>query len=260
MYPQLHHPAPAALGDPQLRRALVYAIDRQQIADELSAGYSPVAHSIIAPDQPQYAFVESSIVRYDYDPRRAVQLIEGLGFTRGPDGMFRDGNGERLTVKIQTTVNDTSQKTTLAAADYWQRIGVTGDTMVLSPAAGGRPDRWAYTGFDLVNQGHGVDGITNLLHSSAAPLPERNYQAPAAARNRGSYVNPEYDVLMDRYLATIPVPERMQALAQLVRWQTDLQLVTGFFYSVNAILLSNRLENTHPGTGWNAHEWDVRRG
>ena len=64
--------------------------------------------------------------------------------------------------------------------------------------------------------------------------------------------------LMDRYLATIPLPERMQALAQLVHWQTDLQLVVGFFYSVNAILLSNRLENTHPGTGWNAHEWNVK--
>ena len=127
----------------------------------------------------------------------------------------------------------------------------------MSPAAGGRPDRWAYTGFDLVNQSHGVDGITNVLHSSAAPLPERNYMAPAAARNRGSYVNPEYDAVMDRYLTTIPMGERMQALAQLVRWQTDLQLVIGFLYSVNAILLADRVRDTHPGTGWNAHEWAV---
>jgi hypothetical protein len=71
-------------------------------------------------------------------------------------------------------------------------------------------------------------------------------------------VNPEYDAIMDRYLTTIPMAERMQHLAQLVRWQTDLQLVIGFFYSVNGILLSDRLVNTHPGTGWNAHQWDVR--
>ena len=258
MYPQHHHPSPAILGEAQFRRALVHAIDRQQLSDELGAGHSSVAHSIIAPDQAEHRFVESSIVKYDYDPRRAVQMLEGMGLTRGTDGFFRDPTGERITLKVQTTVNDTSTKTSFATADYWQRIGIGADVMVLSAAAGGRPDRWAYTGFDLVNQGIGTDGITNLLHSSAAPLPERNYQAPAAARNRGSYVNAEYDAIMDRYLTTIPVAERMQPLAQLIRWQTDLQLVIGFFYSVNGILLSDRMVNTHPGTGWNAHEWDVR--
>ena len=257
MYPQHHHPSPAVLGEAQFRRALVHAIDRQQLADTLGAGHSTVAHSIVAPDQAQYRFVESSIARYDHDPRRAVQTLEGMGLARRPDGAFVDSNGERISLKIQTTINDTSQKTAFATADFWQRIGIMGDVTVLSPAAGGRPDRWAYTGFDLVNQSHGVDGITNVLHSSAAPLPERNYMAPAAARNRGSYVNPEYDAVMDRYLTTIPMGERMQALAQLVRWQTDLQLVIGFFYSVNGILLSDRLVNVHPGTGWNAHEWAV---
>ena len=259
MYPQHHHPNPALIGEAQFRRALVHAVDRQQLADTLGLGYSSVAHSIFAPDQPQYRFVESSIVRYEYDARRTVQILEGMGLNRGADGTMRDRSGERLEpLKIQTTVNDTSQKTAFATADYWQRVGLPAEVTVLSAAAGGRPDRWAYTGFDLVNQGHGPEGITNLLHSSAAPLPERSYMAPAAARNRGSYVNAEYDSIMDRYLATIPLPERMQALAEIIRWQTDLQLVIGFFYSVNGILLSNRLENTHPGTGWNAHEWELR--
>ena len=259
MYPQHYHPSPGLIGDAQFRRALVHAVDRQQLADTLGAGHSSIAHSIIAPDQAAYRFVESGIARIDYDPRRAAQILEGLGLSRGADGLFRDRSGERLEpLKIQTTVNDTSQKTAFATADFWQRVGLAGDVTVLSAAAGGRPDRYAYVGFDLVNQGIGTDGMTNVLHSSAAPLPERGYTAPAAARNRGSYVNPEYDAIMDRYLRTIPLPERMHTLAELIRWQTDLQLVIGFFYSVNGILLSNRMVNTHPGTGWNAYEWDVR--
>src|SRR5205807_10570299 len=60
--------------DAEFRRALVHAIDRQQLSDALGLGYSSVAHSIIAPDQAQYRFVESSIVRYEYDPRRATLL------------------------------------------------------------------------------------------------------------------------------------------------------------------------------------------
>jgi hypothetical protein len=52
----------------------------------------------------------------------------------------------------------------------------------------------------------------------------------------------------------------MQALAQVIRWQTELQLVIGFFHSVNAVTIANRFQNAIPGTSWNAHEWDVARG
>jgi peptide/nickel transport system substrate-binding protein len=258
MYPQLNRPSPAVIGDPQFRRALVHAIDRQQLAETLTAGYAPVAHSIISPEHPEYRGIESSIVKLDYEPRRALQLMESTGLTRGPDGMFRDTSGVPLTLKIQTTVNDTNQKTALATADFWQRVGLTGDVAVISPAmVGVWQDRYSYPGFDLVNQGSGVRGLKSLLHSAAAPLPERNYTAPNAPYNRGSYLNPEYDALLDRYFTTIPAAERMQALARVIHWQTDLQLVIGFFHSVNAVTITNRFQRAIPGTSWNAHEWDI---
>ena len=259
MYPQLHRPRPAALGDPQFRRALVHAVDRQALADTLTAGYATVAHAIIAPDHREYPSIESSIVRFDYDPRRAVELIEGLGMTRGGDGAFRDPTGGTLSVSIQTTVNDTNQKTAFATADYWRGVGVAGEVSVISPAmVGVWQERYSYPGFDLVNQGHGVRGLKSLLHSASAPLPERNYTAPNAPANRGSYVNPEYDALLDRYFSTIQLSERHQALAQVIRWQTDLQLITGFFHSVNAVMMANRVQQVMAGTSWNAHEWSVR--
>jgi ABC-type transport system substrate-binding protein len=184
-----------------------------------------------------------------------------MGLPRGSDGRFRDSAGEPLTLKIQTTVNDTNQKTAMATADFWQRVSLAGDIAVISPSmVGVWQDRYSYPAFDLVNQGHGVRGLKSLLHSSAAPLPERNYTAPNAPSNRGSYVNPEYDALLDRYFTTIPRSDRMQALAQVIRWQTELQLVIGFFHSVNAVTITNRFQNAIPGTSWNAHEWDVAQG
>lgn len=260
MYPQLHRPNPPAIGDPQFRKALVHSIDRQQMSDTLTAGYGPVAHSIIPQDHPEYGFVESSIVRYDYDPRRAGQLMAGMGFARGTDGVFRDAAGEPLLLKLQTTTNDTNQKATLATADAFQRLGLLAEVRVIAPSmVGVWRDRYNYPGLDLTGQGDGVRGIKNLLHSSGAPLPERNYTAPLAPSNRGAYVNPEYDALMDRYLTTISIPERMRLLAQLIHWQSDLQLVIGLFYTARGIMIANRLQNTTPGTGWNAHEWEVTR-
>jgi ABC-type transport system substrate-binding protein len=108
-----------------------------------------------------------------------------------------------------------------------------------------------------VNQTHGIEGITNLLYSPGAPLPERNYRAPNSNINRGAYVNPEYDALMDRFKSTIRTSDRIQLAAQLVQWQTDLQLVTGLVFATNAIMMSNRLQNALPGTTWNVHQWDA---
>jgi hypothetical protein len=148
-------------------------------------------------------------------------------------------------------------KVVLAVADAFTRIGVTGEPYTI-PRQGLPPDQEVgFPGYRVVNQDHGLAGITNVLHSSAAPLPERNYKAPDWPKNRGSYVNPEYDALMDRFTSTIPVRERLVPLAQLVRMQTDLQLVTGFYFTVAAVLVNNRLRNVPPGTAWNAHEWDV---
>ena len=75
--------------------------------------------------------------------------------------------------------------------------------------------------------------------------------------DRPEITDAEYDQLMRRYVTTIPVPERMQALAQIVRVQTDQLLLMGLYYTVYAIVMSNRLQQVPPGVAWNAHNWDV---
>src|SRR5204862_1216979 len=110
MYPQLRAPTPPALADPQFRRALIQAIDRRQLAETLTAGLAPVADSIIAQTAPEYRAVETSIVRYSYDPNRASQILDGMGLSRDPEGMYRDGSGQRLSVEVRTTTNDANQK------------------------------------------------------------------------------------------------------------------------------------------------------
>jgi peptide/nickel transport system substrate-binding protein len=258
MYPQLRMPTPTALADPQFRRALIMSIDRVQLAETLTAGQAPVADSIIAPNHPEFRAIESNVVKYSYDPNRAMQLLEGMGFTRSSEG-FRDATGQRPSVEVRTTTNDANQKATLAVVDSFQRIGLAGVPEVIPvQRLQDRVYRTTFPGLELVNQPNGADGFENLLHSGAAPLPERDYRAPNSNKNRGSYVNPEYDTLMDRYRVTIPMGERMQVMGQLIRLQTDLQLVMGLFYSADAIVMSNRLIGVPPASTWNVQSWDVR--
>ena len=89
---------PVVVTNVQFRKALMYAMNRQEMVDTIMGGFSEIAHSLLLPTDPEAKQVEPSMVKYDYDPARATQMIEGLGFTRGTDGFFRDAAGQKVLV------------------------------------------------------------------------------------------------------------------------------------------------------------------
>jgi peptide/nickel transport system substrate-binding protein len=262
-FPQLLTPSPAAIGEVRFRRALTQAIDRQEIADTLQAGLVPIAHSYVGPNEPGYQEIESSIVRYDYDPRAAAQLLEGMGFARGADGGWRDGAGQRLAIEVRQAGVEISRKSMLAVAGYWQRFGIETEPVVIPPQrAQDREYRATFPGYEVVQQPNDLDVLGEFLHSSQAPTPENNFRAPSP-RNRSRYQNPEYDALLDRYLATIPPAERLPVLGQIMHHLTDRALVTGLVYSGEPLMIGHRLRNvaavkaSNATPVWNAHLWEV---
>jgi peptide/nickel transport system substrate-binding protein len=261
IYPQFIDPNPVVITDVRFRRALMHAIDRQQLVDSLQFGLVPVAHSILSPGQPQYREIEErTVVRYDHDPRRAAQLIESIGYTRGQDGMFRDPAGQRLLLEFRTITTDINQKTMLAVANDWQRVGVATDTVVIpTQRAVDLEYRATFPAVELLRQPDDTRGIVRL-HGSEARTASRGYPGTNNAR----YLNAELDALIDRYLTTILERERTQVIGQIVHHLTDQLNVMGMFYDGQPVLISNRLLNIGPGPGqfttqsWNAHEWDVK--
>src|SRR5207245_9916555 len=94
----------------------------------------------------------------------------------------------------------------------------------------------------------------DVLRSAEAPLPETNY----AGRNRSRYMNPEFDGLIERYLATVAVPDRMEILGQIVHHVSDQLNAMGLFYDLKSFLISNRIRNVNAARAtWNVNEWDV---
>jgi peptide/nickel transport system substrate-binding protein len=246
-------PRPTIVGDVRFRRALLHAIDRQEMADTIQGGLATVLDSVVGPDMMEWPHVERSIVRYEYDPRRAQQMIEGLGYTRGGDGFFRDASGERLNVEIRATVTVINQKSALSVQDYWQRIGVGTDFHNITLQRQGELEYMVtYPGFLLLRGGRDVTDFQNR-HSARAATPERNF----AGINRGRYQSPEFDALIDKYYVTIPFQERMQALAQIIHHETDQLPIMRLFSDPEPTPVSNRMRNIPAASPWNAHEWDL---
>jgi peptide/nickel transport system substrate-binding protein len=259
VYPQFINPNPQVITNVQFRRALVHAIDRQQIADTLLVGLSSIAHSFLFPNQSQYREIEARLPRYDYDPRRASQIVESLGYAKGADGLFRAPNGQTLSVEARSSTTDINQKALFAIADAWQQIGVKVDPVVYSRQAGSSNEYlFTFPGFYLQRYTSDLSGLKNL-HSSVIPLPENNFRSGNTSR----YKNADLDALLDRYFATIPMPERIATLGEIVYHVADQLPQLGLFYDVEPTAIANRIQNVGPRwpsstQSWNAHQWEVR--
>jgi peptide/nickel transport system substrate-binding protein len=263
-YPQMLNPNPPIIADARFRRALMHAIDRQQLVDSLQAGQSMVAHSYLSPKDAEFPEIEGSIVKYDFDARRTAEILEGLGYVRGPDGGFRDAAGQRLSVEIRTTGGDDLQeKTMLSVTDFWTRAGIGVDPVVVpQQRAQDREYRANFPAFEEVRQPNDLStGAFTRYYGPESSLPENNYRGS----NRMRYRSQEFDALLDRFYSSVPRAQRMQILGEIMHHLTDQVIPLGMFYNAQPTMIGSRLINVGPGGGgagstpaWNAHDWDLR--
>jgi peptide/nickel transport system substrate-binding protein len=257
IFTQHINPQPAIVVNPEFRKAMFMAIDRQEMNDTLNYGLGQISHTWLQPDRFEYPGVEPKVVKYDFDPRRGTQIIEGLGYTRGANGMFQDANGTPLTLELWTSEQLAIQpKGAFSVSEYWRRLGV--ETTVNNVPNQRIPDREyrsQFPAFELVRTGLGP-GSTALqnFRSSNTPLPENSFQGA----NRGRYRNPAFDALIEKYVTTIPIAERIAALGDIVHHQTEnLIIMTLFFEPGVQVLGSTKLKNQTSNQVFNIHLWDL---
>lgn len=266
--PQFINANPPVVTDLRFRRALLHAIDRAEIGDTLMGGLGGVAHSFVNPSTPEFEEIQGSIVRYDYDPRRTVQMIEEVGYRRGSDGAFRDASGERLSVEIRALDmdNPVHPKALAIVADYWEQVGVAVDQVLVGRQRAADAEYSAT--FPAFNLHHHAPTVATrgvlAFHGASSPVPENRF---VTRGNAARYINAELDALIDRYVVTIAQPERVQLLSGIVRHMTDQVAIMGVVYSLAPTMIGSRLRNVTASNasgsmrtteGWNAHEWDTK--
>jgi peptide/nickel transport system substrate-binding protein len=254
IYPSFLYTDPLVIRDVRFRRAMLQAINRQELADTLIPGLSSVADSVLPPADPDFPALESSIVKYSYDPQAAIRAIEGLGYTRGSDSMFRDAAGQPLAIEIRTTSdNDIHMAAFYPTNDYLKRVGIQVDPVVIPPARQRDVEyRAKFTGFQYTQGSVGLPSLSNF-HSSQQKTAENGYRG-----QHTGYSNPEYDALSDRYLTTIPRADRLRVAGQALHHLTDQLVVMTTFYNTQPQEVSGRLQHVPANASVaNIHEWDV---
>ncbi|MXN65828.1 peptide ABC transporter substrate-binding protein [Stappia sp. GBMRC 2046] len=227
-----------ALKNPDVRRALSMAIDREFLAEEIwgaamVAGYSFVPPGIGNYGEPAYADYKdmAQIDRED----KAIELLEKAGY--GPDNP--------LSLELRYNTSENNKNTAVAVADMWKPLGVN-----VSLVNTDTKTHYAYLrekgDFDVARAGWIGDysDPQNFLFLVESDNDGFNY---------ANYANPEYDKLMDDAAAETDLEKRAAILKQAEAiFMRDLPYIPMLYYGSRS-LVSNKLHgwednllNVHP--------------
>ena len=116
------------LRDPDFRRALEYAIDREKIVDVAFNGYAIPGYTFLPPGQykdPDYSWQPPEGVRRDFDLARANQLLDEAGYEMGPEGLRLDRRGKPIVLRLWSDNSVPEHQTAAKLIAGWLRkVGV----------------------------------------------------------------------------------------------------------------------------------------
>ncbi len=151
---EINHRHPM-LGDVNVRKALLHAIDREGILGAINPGMSSVASGPLVPDD---AFFEADVPVYPFDTDAAATLMEAAGWTRNDDGAWeKDGSPASLTLMAYQP-NPVIFNTNLALEEGWRSFGID-VTVDVAPDWASWWDRYIVGDFDagVMDWAYGFD-------------------------------------------------------------------------------------------------------
>ncbi len=247
------------LADIRVRKALLHAIDRQAINEQLFEGKQPVADVFVNPLDPAY---DPTVARYAFDPNLSQQLLDDAGWTAMIDGIRHNENGEPLRLEFGTTAGARVRETIQQVLQgQWKEVGI--DVNIRNEPArvffGETVSKRKFTGlamFAWVSDPESPPRTT--LYSTEIPTAENNWQGS----NVSAYQNDEMDQLIDVVEVTLDKNERQTLWSRIQHlYVKDLPVLPLYFRSSPYMIPKwlkgiNPTGNTSTTTLW-IENWSV---
>ena len=204
---------PDSLGNPLLldknvRVAIEYAIDRQEIIDVAYLGYGTIGTTIVPPLFEYWHYDPGDDFR-SYNPEKAKEILEEAGYTSGADGIRVSPDGEPLdfTLLLRSESPD-NQKAGTMLKDMLEEVGIALTVSVIDE--GTLTDRIYEGDFDMFIWGWFVDvDPTSILKVVTTD--------EIMSWSDCFYSNPQYDEMHLRQQRTMDRDERRQIIHEMQR-------------------------------------------
>lgn len=248
-----------SLKDAKVRQAIMYAIDRQSILDNIVEGRGSIVNAPLLPSSWAYP-EESELEQYKYDVEKAKSLLKEAGWEdKDGDGIVENANGEKLELTIDCqNDHEVRQKTATAIQESLKAAGIAVeiDTMEYSALM---DKAVANHDFDLYMMG-------NTL--SLDPDPKPMWDSAAISNEPGvigynivAYNNPETDKLIEEGNATLDQNERKSIYGEFAKI-LNRDVPEAYLFCQNVERVYNPgLEGYKPSTFnefYNVHNWVIK--
>lgn len=236
--------------DPEIRRALTLAIDRQALVDTIFKGYAQVASSPIPSNVWAH---DREIQPLPYDPAEARRILARKGFIDRDGNGIVDRGGRTFTFELSANSSNRFRSAALVMIqEQLRKVGIAVELRTIEVHALTEANR--RHDFDATVSGWSIDTTLDLR-------PYFHSEEIAGGYNIGSYRNREIDRLVDA-ARRAPTPE--DALPDLLRTQQILhaeQPYTFLWEPQRLCAVRNDLENVRPNSisaYFNLPEWQRR--
>jgi len=248
------------LQDVRVRHALLHAIDREKLSQQLFAGQQPVALSHISPLSHYFA---EDLPTFPYDPEKAKQLLEAAGWTPGPDGIRVDSRGQRLSLSYITTAGERTRELVQQVLQaQWKAVGIEAriENQPSRVLFGQTLDERLFA--DMAQFGWIAapeSSSRTILRSTEIPTAENGRQG----QNYMGYTNPEMDQLIDAFELELDLEKRRAISAEIQRLYLADMPVLPLYWRANTYVLPPWLAGLRPtghlgpSTLW-VEEWRVQ--
>jgi peptide/nickel transport system substrate-binding protein len=190
----------------EVRQAITHALDRDRMLEQIQFGAGKVATGPISSAMPD--FYTPDVTTYEYDPERAMELLDNAGLTAGEDGT-------RFTLVFPHP--NTFDRYGELVREQLGAVGIEVEDVSLDFNAA--TDRvFLDRDFDLgiVSYCNGTDpeiGVRRVYDS-------RNIR-PIPFSNAAAYSNPEVDALFDEAATSVDTEERAAHYAEIQQILTE---------------------------------------
>ncbi len=176
------------LADKRVRKAFTYAVNRQEMLDSFFQGQGTIISGPFAPGSWAYNL---DVQPLNFDPEKAIALLNEAGFVKGDDGiMVKDGQKLSLTLKVPIAKeSEAVKRVVLAFKNYLNKIGVDIEGE-FKEWLSWKEDVFLNHDFDIIFASWVFDDsadISSLFHSAEIGPWKNNF---------GAYSNPEIDSLI----------------------------------------------------------------
>ena len=206
------------MNDIAVRRAMLFGVDRQTMADLLFFGIYPAANGpLSSASWPYWPGVEEM---YPYDPERAVQILEEAGWIdRDGDGIRENAEGQPLALRHVTSSGGANPKVAEFAQASLLELGFDYNAEIMPYEATAR--RYADNDYELARLGyHLIDPHDTFF------LPFHSSQIEGGGQfNRSRIDDPHIDELINQGLNAPSIEERKAIYRELQEYIMEQALV-----------------------------------